>query len=133
MAEINLVKVIITNEMIKTGHEMTSRLEESGLEVVASLWLYDDEAHRYYLNIASDFYDQQGPLEFYRIIQEEILDITDKSIDLSDIRVIGNGSHLTVALLSHLGSGHDIPIRSCQYDGIYIDDAYVIKLGLPAK
>ncbi len=123
------LKGIITNEMIKTGQDITQHLVESGIEVVASLWLYDDEAHRYYLNIASDFYDQQGPLRSYRKIQETLSDMTDKSIDLSDIKAIGKRSRITEALLSHLGSGHDIPIWSCQYDGIYIDDAYVIKLG----
>ena len=133
MAEINLVKGMITNAMIKTGHDMTEHLEESGIEVAASLWMYDDEAHQYYLNIASDYYDMHGPLQFYKKLQEVLSDFNENSIGLSDIKAIGRSSRLVAALLSYLGSGHDIPLRSSQYNGIYIEDAYIIKLGLPSK
>ena len=107
---------------------MTERLEESGAEAVASLWLYDNEAHKYYLNIASDFYDEHGPFKFYKKLLEALSEINEKTIGLSDIKAIAKSSHIVKALLSYLGNGHDILVNPSQYNGIYI-----IKLGFPLE
>ena len=133
MAEETLVKETLTQDMIQVGEKVTHRLEHSQLPVSASLWLYLPEANRWRLIIASPLLSKSGPKRLYEKIQSVLLEAADGlgGIELSDISVMEPQAAMLSAMSRFIKIGEERGVRISKnvFNGQFIEDAYVYRLG----
>ena len=130
MAEEAVVKEILTSEMVKAGTELTRSLDESGMSVSASLWLYLPDSNLWRLTFASPEVGKLGPKKVYERIQA-VLSKTSSILELKDISVVENDYSLISLLRIAIRTGDGISgisFKSNAINGHYIEDAYIYRL-----
>jgi hypothetical protein len=133
MAEETVVKEILTKEMIEAGADLTRRLDEAGLKVSASLWLYIPDSNLWRLIIASPAVRRDGPKKVYRKIQSILTKIPGDAsiIPLKDISVVEDNDPLILLLRLPLRTGDGISgIRFSKntINGHFIEDTYIYRI-----
>ena len=126
-----MVAWLLVEPNIQNGAEFLHELDEAGLPVSAAFWLLNEEAGiPWRLNIASPIYDELGPTETYRRLQD-VLRARAHRFDLQDVAAI-SPTNPTIAALRRLAGGSPdvagIRLRGNAGNGIYIEDAYVYRL-----
>jgi hypothetical protein len=133
MAEETVVKEMLTKEMIEAGADLTRRLDEAGLMVSASLWLYIPDSNLWRLIIASPAVRKDGPKKVYRKIQSVLAKIPGDAaiIRLKDISVVEDNDPLILLLRIPLRTGDGISgIRFSRntINGHFIEDTYIYRV-----
>ena len=128
-----MVKEILTKEMIEAGADLTRRLDEAGLKVSASLWLYIPDSNLWRLIIASPAVRKDGPKKVYRKIQSVLSKIPGDAaiIRLKEISVVEDNDPLILLLRIPLRTGDDISgIRFSRntINGHFIEDTYINRV-----
>ncbi|HEX6189771.1 MAG TPA: hypothetical protein VFZ40_16975 [Pyrinomonadaceae bacterium] len=127
-----VVKEALTESMISAGAELTSRLDEAGLPLTASLWFYDSDANDWRFIIATPEVDSEGVRAAYGKVQS-IIEKTpeDKSIPLKHITVVDPHDPTISVLRLAVRTGDGISrIRFSRnmINSTFIEDAYIYRL-----
>ena len=133
MAEETVVKEILTQEMIQAGADLTRRLDETHLDVRASLWLYIPDKNLWRFVVASPAVRQDGPKKVYQHIQTILSKMSDKTwkIPLHDISVVEDNDPLITLLCTSMSTEDGISgIRFSRdtINGHFIEDAYIYRM-----
>ena len=127
-------KTILVGFSVVEGEKLLNRLDQSNLlEVTSAFWYYVSESEQYRLVIVSPFFEKHGPRKTYEKIQKVIRSNEDLNLTLSDVSVMGPNDPLNEALRTLLPKGapniSGQRITQSVVDGIYIDDAYLYRIG----
>ncbi len=152
MAEETVVKETLSQATLAKGWELTQRLIEAGLNVRASLWLYNEERNSWRLMIGLPNVKKTGPRKAYEQIRAVMSKTRSTGItpvvtgsqqspvtafaynsDLSlwDISVIDSKDPFLTALRKGLGTGKKVEgsrVHRNMINRVYIDDAYIYRL-----
>ena len=133
MAKEILVRDILTEEMIKSGREITKSLDEEGINPSASLWYYYPDEKNWRLLIASDKIISKGP----KILYSSIKDILNKTpgnqpiLSLKDIFLIKDNESILLVLKKAIITGHEISgirFSNKAINGHFIEDSYIYRI-----
>lgn len=131
MAENAVVKEQLTEAMIRSGAELTAKLDEMGVAVVAALWFFMPDTNEWRLLFASPEVSTQGPRTVYQKIWKALEEAGgDVAIPFSMIGVIDADADLVVRLQRGIRTGPGISrIRFSKNvtDGRFIDDALIYR------
>jgi hypothetical protein len=128
-----MVNETLTNEMITAGAELTNRMDNFGMEVRASLWVYISDGNGWHLMIATPQVNSQGPKKVYRRIQSIIAKMANDGykIGVSDVMVVGPDYYLVRLLRNAVGTGvrdvSGIRFSRNTINGVFIEDAYIYR------
>ena len=130
MAEEILLKEPLEDAMIREGEAITSQLEELGVPLTASFWLYTSERNDWRLTIASPLVNSEGELAVLRMVGKA-LDALNLSITyVNVISVISTNAPVVRALSTLTPNG--VLVRSKRFNGVfdryYIDDVYLYRI-----
>lgn len=133
MAENTVVKEQLTDAMIQAGAELTRKLDEIGLPIVAALWLFDTEVNEWRLLFASPAVSTQGPLQVYERIQHALQQLGDKAAaaPLSVIGLLDEHAELVKRLRNTMTTGPGIGRRRFSknvLNGHFIEDALIYRV-----
>lgn len=137
MAEEILVKEPLTKEMIEVGEELQRRLITTGVRIAACFWLFDREANRWQLTVASPEVDDEGS----RVVYGKVWDILYggpngiRGLDLPDVTVLGANDKFVRALAGYnaLTTLSEKRLSGFGLNGIYIEDIYIYFIGSSIK
>jgi hypothetical protein len=130
MADEILLKEPLEDAMIREGEAITSQLEELGVPLTASFWLYTSERNEWMLTIASPMITSEG--------QRAVLDMVGHALDalklsntcFNHISVIWPNEPV-VRALSTLNPNGPL-VRNKRFNGVFdryfIDDVYLYRL-----
>lgn len=131
MAENAVVKEQLTDAMIHSGAELTSKLDENGVPIVAALWFFVPEVNEWRLLFASPEVSTQGPRAVYEKIRRAVEELgSDAAIPLSMIAVLDAEADLVRLLKAAIRTGPGISrIRFSKnaVEGHFIDDALIYR------
>jgi hypothetical protein len=132
MAENTVVKEQLTDAMIQAGENLTRKLDEAGVPVVAALWLFDTDLGGWRLVFATPDVDTKGPREVYRkiIAAIESLGPDSAAAPLSVIGLLGPNADLVRLLKVAIQTGTGISrVRFTRnvINGHFIDDALIYR------
>ncbi|MDP9194045.1 MAG: hypothetical protein M3P06_20305 [Acidobacteriota bacterium] len=130
MADEVLLKEPLEDAMIREGEAITSQLEELGVPLTASFWLYTSERNEWMLTIASPMITSEG--------QRAVLDMVGNALEalelsntcFNHISVIWPNEPVVRALSTLTPNGdlaHGKRFRGV-LDRCYIDDAYLYRI-----
>ena len=126
-----MVKEQLTETMIRSGADLTEKLDSTGLPVVAAMWFFVPEINEWRLFFASPEVSAQGPRSVYKKIQEAVEALGgDAAIPLSMIGVLDAEAELVQLIKAAFRTGPGIsPIRFSKnvINGHFIDDALIYR------
>lgn len=130
MADEILLKEPLEDAMIREGEAITSQLEELGVPLTASFWLYTLERNEWSLTLASPMVTSEGQLAVLHMVGKA-LDALNLSITyINHISVIWPNAPV-VRALSTLTPDSPL-VQGRRFDGVfdrhYIDDIYLYRL-----
>jgi hypothetical protein len=130
MADEILLKEPLEDAMIREGEAITSQLEELGVPLTASFWLYTSERNDWRLTIASPLVNSEGELAVLHMVGKA-LDALNLSITYFNvISVISTNAPVVRALSTLTPNG--VLVRSKRFNGVfdryYIDDVYLYRI-----
>ena len=133
MAENTVVKDVLTDAMIKTGADLTRKLDEVEWPVVASFWLYLPELNAWKLVLASPVARLHGPRRAYEAVQTALSALPKEhaQLALSDIEVVEPGHYLVTLLRTAINTGptiNGIRFTNNVINGQFIHDAYIYRV-----
>lgn len=122
-----------TEEMALAGERLLRRLDESGLQVRAALWLYVPDIHRWRFVVATPYVRLDGPRKVYRKLQAIIKKLTALRgvIEFETVVAVDPSEGMIQVLHSavHTGPGiHGIRFSRNTIGGTFIEDAYIYRL-----
>ncbi len=133
MAENVVVKENLDENMIKSGAELTRKLDDLNWIVSASMWFYFTEQNQWRLILGSSSVGKDGPKKAYKNIQLAISKLSEEKpkISLQDITVVDT-SHPLLKLMGHTictGNGiSGIRFSKNVINGQLIEDAYIYRM-----
>ncbi len=117
--------------MIRSGEDLTAKLDSLGLPVVAAMWSFEPEINEWRLFFASPEVSAKGPRAVYKKIQEAVEALGgDAAIPLSMIGVLDPEADLVQLLKAAVHTGPGISrIRFSKnvINGHFIDDALIYR------
>jgi hypothetical protein len=133
MAENAVVKEQLTDAMVEAGAELTRKLEESGMQTTAALWLFDPEINEWRLVFASPEVSAEGPRKVYERIRLALEELGDKAsaAPFSVIRLLDPNAELVKLLKTAVRTGSGVGrIRFSKnvINGHFIDDALIYRV-----
>ena len=133
MVENQVVKEVLSKEMIRAGAELTRLLDDSGLTVSASFWLFLPESNMWRLIIASQEVDEHGPRRVYEKIQSVLQGTHQKAkaITLAEISAVDSNDKWVSVLRKAIRTGHGVSgtrFSRNTIDGHFIEDAYIYRI-----
>jgi hypothetical protein len=133
VAENAVVKEQLTDAMIEAGAELTRKLDESGVPIVAALWLFLPDANEWRLIFASPEVSAGGPRKMYEQIQKALQELGQKAsvIPLSMIGLLDATAELVQLLRIAARTGPGVVrIRFSKnvINGHFIDDALIYRV-----
>jgi len=131
VAENAVVKEQLTETMIRLGGELTEKLDNTGLPVVAAMWFFEPEINEWRLFFASPEVSALGPRSVYKKIQEALEALGGAAaIPLSMIGVLDAEDDLVRLIKAAVQTGPSISrIRFSKnvINGHFIDDALIYR------
>jgi hypothetical protein len=115
---------------ISEGARLLNALEKAGFPIDAAFWLYKFESEEWRLTIATPLYDELGPRESYRKIQD-VLSHEHYELRLLDMSVISPNDRLLAGMRRLLASREEVAgvwLRGNIIDGKLLDGAYVYRV-----
>ncbi len=133
MAEDTVVKESLTEEMIEAGAQLTAKLDEMGLPIVAAMWLFIPDVNEWRLLFASPEVSSLGPREVYKKIDEAQQSLGEKAVAVpfSVISVTDADNELVGLLRTALRTGPGVArIRFTRnvINGHFIEDALIYRM-----
>jgi len=133
MAEELLVKEFLSDAMIRSGAEITGKLDEINWHVTASFWFYSPDENQWRLIFASPNVNKEGPRKAYQNILKALKKLPEGTLrpELRDIYVIDVSHHLIPLMRKMIKTEKNISgIRLSKnvIDGNYIDDAFIYRI-----
>lgn len=126
-----VAKVLVAQD-IDGGRSLVEELDRERVPVSAAFWLFEPEAERYRLFVATSDYDRRGPLEAYRLIQSALEKLPENlRPSLIDINVVSPSDATTQALGKAIHTGNSTsPIRFSRntVGDLYVEDALIYRL-----
>jgi hypothetical protein len=125
-----MVTANLVEPKIEGGANLLQALDQAGVTVTSALWLYDQDSEVWRLLIATPLFDEFGPMEAYRRIQE-VLAREQHSIDLLDISARSPSDAIIEAIHSAVQTVPGISqiwFTGSNVNGVHINDAYIYRL-----
>ena len=126
-------KAILAGPDIEEGKKLLKLLDQSELKIVSAFWYYRSESEVYRLAIVTPFFEKYGPRRTYEKIQSVLRSNPEIAIVLNEISAMGPNDPLNRGLRTLLANGapelSGERITQSVVDGIYIDDAYLYRVG----
>lgn len=130
MADEILLKEPLEDAMIREGEAITSKLEELGVPLTASFWLYTSERNEWMLTIASPMITSEGPRAVLNMVGKALEALNLSNTCFNHISVIWPNEPV-VRALSTLNPDR-VHAHSKRFNGVldryYIDDAYLYRI-----
>lgn len=121
----------LTSSDIEFGKQVATRLRETGFQVQAVLWLYDDGADDWRLVIATDAVDRLGPKRTYLELLRRIPDISASNFQRMRIEVVSPNVALVEALRSVFGDAESVEgsrLQDTVVNGVRVPQAYLYEV-----
>lgn len=132
MAEETLVKEVLTSEMIEGGRELTIRLDNTELDVTASLWFYFIDSMRWNLIFGISQILKEGPIRPISIIQDVLNQQPIlRGVNLLDVIALQSDHSMIRRLKNLVTTGKAIRetrISQAVVENVFIQDAYIYRL-----
>ena len=132
MVEETVVKEQLTETMIRSGAELTEKLDSMGLPLAAAMWFFVPEVNEWRLFFASPEVDALGPRSVYKKIQDAVAALGGETpIPLSMIGVLDAEADVVHLLQAVVRTGPDINrIRFSKnvINGHFINDALIYRV-----
>jgi hypothetical protein len=133
MAKEILVKDDLTEEMIRSGREITKSLDEEGINPSASLWYYYPDERIWRLLIASDKIISKGPKKLYSSIKDILNKIPGDQpiLSLKDIFLIKDNENILLLLRKAIVTDPKISgirFSNNAINGHFIEDSYIYRI-----
>ena len=130
MADEILLKAPLEDAMIREGEAITSQLEELGVPLTASFWLYTSERNEWILTLTSPMVTSEGQLAVMRMVAKALRALNLSITCVNHISVIWPNEPVVRALSTLTADG---PLmQSKRFNGVldrcYIDDAYLYRI-----
>lgn len=135
MVEEIVVTGNLTPRMTQSAQTLITALDDSGTQVDAAYWLYNEENRSWTLTLASEEVLQSGPRRYY----EKILTTLDRikgndfSLSLEDIRATSPRDQQVVelfALCDYQNPTNRKRISREYANSLYIDEALIYRMNL---
>jgi hypothetical protein len=128
-----MVKSNLTKEMMDAGAALILKLDESGIQPEAALWLYYPDRQTWKLVIAQAKVGSEGPKKLYSQIQEIMGEEPEGTpqLSLDDVTLSKPDAPIIMLLRMAIRTGPGISkIRFTDnvIDGTVIEDAYIYRL-----
>ncbi len=131
MAENAVVREQLTETMIRSGAELTAKLDQVGIPIVAAMWYLVPEINEWRLMFASPEVSAQGPRSVYEKIRRAVEELGgEAAIPLSMIGVLEAEADLVRLFKVGVRTGPGISrIRFSKnvINGHFIDDALIYR------
>lgn len=127
-----VARTLVEND-IEGGRLLVQELDGQKVPVSAALWFYDREHDRYRLFLATRVYDDKGPLEAYRIVQEFLNNLPEqKRLSLTDINIVSPSDETVVAIGKAVKTPPAPDISGIRFsrnlvNNVYVDDAWIYR------
>ena len=108
----------LTDRVIEFGKELLKHLDSEDASISACFWLYSSENGNWKLAFASPLTREYGPKRLFQLVQSRILKDPRRTISLSDITVLDDGSDFLKALRSAIRTGPEV--TEIQFTNNYI-------------
>ena len=133
MAEELVVKEILSDAMIRSGAEITGKLDEINWNVEASFWFYSPDENQWRLIFASPNVGKEGPRKSYQNILKALKKLPEDipRPELRDIYVVDVSHHLIPLMRKMIQPEKNISgIRLSKnvINGKYIDDVFIYRI-----
>ena len=110
------------------GRRFVERFAADGNSVQAAFWVRTDEEGHWFLYVASELYDREGPLAAYRAVRESLEKLGETWISRSEIKVVGPNNPIAKDVLAVMArhSGR-LPTRLSDktLGGMAVEQAYI--------
>lgn len=130
MADELLLKEPLSDAMIREGEAITSQLEELGVPLTASFWLYTSERNDWRLTLASPLVNSEGQLAVLHLVGKALHALNLSISYVHHISVISTHAPVVRALSSLDPDG--ALVESKRFNGVfdryYIDDVYLYRI-----
>ncbi len=127
-----MAREILVDDYIDEGEKLIQALDLAGINVTSALWYFDIEAEEWFLIIATDIYDKEGPLKAYEKIIKIINDkIIFEKTPLWKLKVVGRKDFLINQMRGLVVTGPEmarIRIRSRVVNNFLIEEAFIYRL-----
>lgn len=104
------------------------QVKRDGFDVKAAFWLYTSEADQWYLYLASDFVDQKGGSEAYKLVYNAMDRLTNLWINPFEVKLVSPAHTVAKAIIDFLSKRQSpMPtwLRLTRLGNAYIEHAYV--------
>lgn len=115
----------LTDEMIKAGESFTEALDNSGLDVKASLWLFEHDVWTLVLGISE--VNSQGPRKVYKKVRSLLLRDQQlyAQLDLRNVSVRSPDQGLIALLRRILKTSPPNAMKRLRFADNYVNDFHV--------
>lgn len=127
-----VARTLVEND-IEGGRLLVKELDSGKVPVSAALWFYDREEDCYRLFLAMRVYDDQGPLEAYRVVQEFLKKLPEEQrLSLTDINIVSPSDETIVAIGEAVKTPPAPAISGIRFSrnlvkNVYVDDAWIYR------
>lgn len=90
----------VVNEQIDSGAKLITALATTGFQVRAAFWAKPTEEDKWFLYLASPWWDEKGPQAAYRHVFELLRTLPEVWIDPFEIRLLGSNDSLTATAVA---------------------------------
>lgn len=118
---------------IEGGKLLVEQLDFGNVPLSAALWFYDREEECYRLFLATKVYDDRGPLEAYRVVQEFLKKLPEEHrLSLTDINIVSPSDETIVAIKQAVQTPPAPDISGIRFsrnlvNNVYVDDAWIYR------
>jgi len=94
--------VTLVESQIDDGRRLVERIVADGASVTAAFWVKAAEEGQWFLYIATEAVDRDGPAKAYRTVYEALKKLRDPWVSISDVKVIGPENPIAKSVLGIL-------------------------------
>jgi hypothetical protein len=130
-----MVAAALVDSKIDAGRQLVELLDRSEFRVDAALWLLREESGSWRLVLATPLFDVIGSRETYRRLQQVLRDESPEqapAFGINEIQVLSPKDDLIRLFKTAVRTGSTLSgfrFTGNTINGVYIDDAYVYRLG----
>jgi hypothetical protein len=102
-----MVVTDLSEELIQEGRKLVAKLDESGVEVPAALWILFPDIQAWKLALSLPVVAEESPKRGYRLVQRALADLGDEveRLSLEDVAVLKPDAPLLLLLRVALSTG----------------------------
>ena len=128
-----MVKLTLSDNMIKAGEKLIQKLDEGGILPDAAFWLYFPDIQKWKLVLAEVKLGTLGPKEIYKKIQGMMSSLAEEigNISLDDVALAKPQAPIVALLRMAIRTGPGISgirFTGNVINGTLVEDAYIYRL-----